>query len=173
MLQLVEYSHLVYLFLLLHVRPIQSLGCFKCLTTNFINDSCQDPFNPSENRFENDCQATIHGKNGFFPARYCVKITGIVVDIEKTLNRTLLKRRLFLRTCITENIMESSRSSDSTGNFRLKNFVNIDGEIRLQGTIALCSLDGCNGSFSWKSNQTKTERTLLFVLLIFLIIFQC
>jgi hypothetical protein len=40
--------------------------------------------------------------------------------------------------------MESTRSLDSTGNFRLRNFASIHGEIKMQGTITLCTLDGCN-----------------------------
>ncbi len=121
-----------------------SLSCFKCMTTNILNDTCSDPFNPIYNRFEPECQATIKGKNGLFPARFCAKISGIIVDIDQNLNRSLIHKNLYLRTCITENIMESTRSLDSTGHFRLKNFATIDGEIKMQGTITLCTTDGCN-----------------------------
>lgn len=116
------------------------------MTTNFLNDTCNDPFNPIYNRYEIECQATIKDKNGLFPARFCVKISGIIVDIDQNLNRSLIHKTLYLRTCITENIMESTRSLDSTGNFRLKNFATIQGEIKLQGTISLCTTDGCNNA---------------------------
>ena len=125
---------------------IESLSCFKCLTTDFRNDTCRDPFNPIDNRYEIECQATVKDKHGLFPARFCAKISGIIVDVDPHLNRSLIQRHIFLRTCITENIMESTRSSDSTGNFYLKNFANIPGGVRMQGTIALCTLDGCNRS---------------------------
>ncbi|CAM2712892.1 unnamed protein product [Rotaria socialis] len=72
------------------------------MTTNYENDTCSDPFNPIDNRLENECLATSK-----------------------------------------DNIMDSTRSSDSTGNFRLKNFNQIKG-VRMQGTITLCSHDGCN-----------------------------
>ena len=121
-----------------------SLSCFKCMTTDFLNDTCSDLFNPIYNRFEPECQATIKGRDGLFPARFCVKISGIIVDVDRGLNRSLIHKNLYLRTCITENIMESTRSLDSTGNFRLRNFANIPGEIKIQGTIALCTFDGCN-----------------------------
>ena len=114
------------------------------MTTNFLSDTCSDPFNPIDNRFEPECQATIKDKNGVFPARFCAKISGVIVDMDRNLNRSLLHKRLYLRTCITDNIMDSTRSSDSTGNFRLKNFAGIPGGIRMQGTINVCSIDGCN-----------------------------
>ncbi len=119
------------------------LSCFKCMTINFENDTCSDPFNPIDNRLESECLATSYGKNGVFPARFCVKISGIVVDVDRNVNRSLLHKKLYLRTCIIDNIMDSTRSYDSTGNFRLKNFNQIKG-VRMQGTITLCSHDGCN-----------------------------
>lgn len=142
-----------------------ALSCFKCMTTNFLNDTCSDPFHPIYNRFEPECQATIKGKNGLFPARFCAKISGIIVDIDKNLNRSLIHKNLFLRTCVTENIMESTRSLDSTGNFRLKNFASIHGEIKLQGTITLCTLDGCN-----QANFQRIYIYKIMFLVLFLII---
>lgn len=132
------------LLILCFIHHISSLSCFKCMTTNIHNDTCSDPFSPIYNRFEPECQATIKGRDGLFPARFCVKISGIIVDIDHNLNRSLIHKHLYLRTCITENIMESTRSLDSTGNFRLRNFASIYGEIKMQGTITLCTLDGCN-----------------------------
>jgi hypothetical protein len=130
------------------------------MTTDFVNDTCRDPFHPIDNRLETECQATIKDKNGLFPARFCAKISGIIVDIDKHLNRSLLHRHLYLRTCITDNIMDSTRSSDSTGNFRLKNFANINGGIRMQGTITLCSVDGCNHA------RSMTMPTMALIVLI-------
>ncbi|CAF3422569.1 unnamed protein product [Rotaria sp. Silwood1] len=128
------------------------------MTTNFLNDTCSDPFNPIDNRFQPECQATIKGKNGLFPARFCVKISGIIVDIDRNVNRSLIHKNLYLRTCITENIMSSTRASDSTGNFRLKNFADISGGIKMQGSIALCTTDGCNQA----NFQTIHKLTVLF-----------
>lgn len=131
------------ILLIAFVQSCLSLSCFKCMTNNFENDTCSDPFNPVDNQLENDCLATSAGKSGFFPARFCVKISGTVVDVDRNVNRSLLHKRLFLRTCIIDNIMDSTRSTDSTGNFRLKNFNQIKG-VRMQGTITLCAFDGCN-----------------------------
>jgi len=153
--------------LILSIRTATStLSCFKCMTTDFHNDTCSDPFNPIYNRYEQECQATIKDKNGLFPARFCVKISGIIVDIDQNLNRSLIHKNLFLRTCITENIMESTRSLDSTGNFRLKNFANIPGEIKMQGTITLCTLDGCNQA------NIQTLNNMLLVFSLFLMTYK-
>lgn len=140
------------LFMLHFINDINSLSCFKCMTTNFLNDTCSDPFNSIDNRIEHECQATIKGKNGLFPARFCAKISGIIVDIDHKLNRSLIHQNLYLRTCITENIMASTRASDSTGNFRLKNFADIHGSIKMQGSISLCTTDGCNRATIKKIN---------------------
>jgi hypothetical protein len=134
------------------------------MTTDFETDTCSDPFNPIDNRLENECLATSYGKNGLFPARFCVKISGVIVDVDRNVNRSLLRKRLYLRTCITDNIMDSTRSSSSTGNFRLKNFNEIKG-VRMQGTITLCSQDGCNQA----NLLTKKSLIILLVPFFFLI----
>ncbi|CAF2137471.1 unnamed protein product [Rotaria magnacalcarata] len=133
------------------------------MTTNYENDTCSDPFNPIDNRLENECLATSKGKNGLFPARFCVKISGTIVDVDRNVNRSLLHKSLYLRTCIIDNIMDSTRSSDSTGNFRLKNFNQIKG-VRMQGTITLCSHDGCNQA----NLLTTNSITILFFAFFFL-----
>ena len=154
------------LLMLCSLHRYSSLSCFKCMTTDFVNDTCSDLFNPIYNRFEPECQATIKGRDGLFPARFCVKISGIIVDLDQDLNRSLIHKNLYLRTCITENIMESTRSLESTGNFRLRNFVNIPGEIKIQGTISLCTLDGCNNAHR-SVNLYFTMIMVLFFLIIF------
>ncbi len=139
------------------------LSCFKCMTNDFPNDTCSDPFNPIDNHLENECLASSYGKNGLFPARFCVKISGIIVDVDRNVNRSLLHKRLYLRTCIIDNIMDSTRSLDSTGNFRLKNFHQIKG-VRMQGTITLCSHDGCNHATIFLTNRSMLIIFLSFIL---------
>jgi hypothetical protein len=157
----------VFLFILsiYCVRTVDCLSCFKCMTTQFGNDTCSDPFNPIDNHLENECQATSNGRNGLFPARFCVKISGVIVDVDRGVNRSYLRKSLFLRTCITDNIMDSTRSSDSTGNFHLKNFDQIKG-VRMQGTITLCSVDGCNRTHR---HENSSNLLVVFVLFVFLI----
>lgn len=40
--------------------------------------------------------------------------------------------------------MESTKSMETSGSFRLKGFQGMPGSIRLQGYISLCTYDGCN-----------------------------
>lgn len=147
------------MLIIFNCKVVDCLSCFKCMTTQFENDTCADPFNPIDNHLETECQASSNGKNGLFPARFCVKISGIVVDVDPEVNRSLIRKSLYLRTCIADNIMDSTRSSDSTGNFRLKNFDQIKG-VRMQGTITLCSNDGCNRAHRF--HRTWTHFSFLF-----------
>ena len=62
------------------------------MTVNFENDTCSDPFNPIDNHLETECQAASYGKNGLFPARFCVKISGIIVDVDLIEQRACFSR---------------------------------------------------------------------------------
>ncbi|CAF4175477.1 unnamed protein product [Rotaria magnacalcarata] len=46
--------------------------------------------------------------------------SGTIIDIDQGLNRSLIHKCLCLRICITENIISSTKTSNSTRNFRLK-----------------------------------------------------
>ena len=83
-------------------------------------------------------------KDGTFPARFCVKITGRVLSIDNGANESYLNTLIYYRTCVVENIMESTKLLETSGNFRLKGFQNLNGSIRLQGFMSLCTYDGCN-----------------------------
>jgi hypothetical protein len=84
------------------------------------------------------------GKNGTFPARFCVKISGRVISIDGGANASYLNTVLYYRTCIVENIMDSTKLLETSGNFRLQGLQSMPGSIRLQGYMSLCTLDGCN-----------------------------
>ena len=47
-----------------------------------------------------------------------------------------------------DNIMDSTNSLETTGNFRLKGLNSMPGSIRLQGFMSLCTNDGLQ---SWTS----------------------
>ncbi|UJR26190.1 hypothetical protein I4U23_007533 [Adineta vaga] len=141
-----EYLSIFLLYCFVLIKPIssQGLSCFKCMTTNPSDDGCRDPFSSLINPVQINCQATSVGKNGTFPARFCVKISGRVLSIEGGGNISYLNTIIYYRTCVVDNIMESTKSLESSGNFRLKNFPSMIGSIRLQGTMSLCIYDGCN-----------------------------
>jgi len=84
------------------------------------------------------------GKNGTFPARFCVKISGRVTSVDGGANASFLNTVLYYRTCIVDNIMDSTKLLETTGNFRLQGLQSMPGSIRLQGSMSLCTLDGCN-----------------------------
>ena len=84
------------------------------------------------------------GKDGTFPARFCVKITGRVTSVDDGANSSYLNTVIYFRTCVVDNIMESTKSLETSGNFRLKGLHSMPGSIRLQGYMSLCTLDGCN-----------------------------
>ncbi|CAF1147854.1 unnamed protein product [Rotaria sp. Silwood1] len=141
-----EYLIAIILYFLLFIKPIscQGISCYKCMTIDSNNDACQDPFSSLLNPIHNNCQATSMGKNGTFSARFCVKISGRVTSVDGGANISYLNMNFYYRTCIVDNIMESTKSLETSGSFRLKGFQDMSGSIRLQGHISLCTHDGCN-----------------------------
>ena len=73
-----------------------------------------------------------------------MKITDRVTSIDGDANASYLNTILYYRTCVVDNIMDSTKSLETSGNFRLKGFQSVSGSIRLQGYMSLCSIDGCN-----------------------------
>ncbi|CAF2683354.1 unnamed protein product [Rotaria sp. Silwood2] len=162
-----EYLTVIILYFLLVIKPIsnQGISCYKCMTTNLNNDACQDPFSSLLNPIHNNCQATSMGKNGTFSARFCVKISGRITSIDGGANASYVNTIFYYRTCIVDNIMESTKSLETSGSFRLKGFQDMSGSIRLQGHIALCTYDGCNHA------RTLCSSVLIIILDLLLIIY--
>lgn len=50
--------HLFIVYCLILIKPItnQGLACYKCMTTNFNNDGCRDPFSSLLNPVHINCQ---------------------------------------------------------------------------------------------------------------------
>lgn len=106
------------------------------------------------------------GKDGTFPARFCVKISGRVVSIDGNANASYLNTVIYYRTCVIDNIMDSTNSLETTGSFRLIGFQSMDGSIRLQGSISLCTLDGCNHGQSLYSSPSTMMTSFLLIMYI-------
>ena len=83
-------------------------------------------------------------KNGTFPARYCMKISGRILSIEGNQNHSLLNSYIYYRSCLIDNIMDSSKALETSGNFRLKGYLDLETSFRVQGSLSLCIFDGCN-----------------------------
>lgn len=66
------------------IKKVEAIGCYKCSTTDAFgtNDTtCNDPFNPGnslKSLYEDDCKAGQDNRVGSFPARYCLKVSGII-----------------------------------------------------------------------------------------------
>lgn len=106
------------------------------------------------------------GKNGTFPARFCVKISGRVLSIEGDASIPYVNTVIYYRTCVVENIMESTKLLETSGNFRLKNFQSQNGSIRVQGFMSLCAFDGCNTAHYLKSSLSTIIIGLLAIYLL-------
>ncbi|CAF4904975.1 unnamed protein product [Rotaria sp. Silwood1] len=113
-----QFSALILYFSVL-TEPIsnQGLACYKCMTNNTENDGCRDPFSSLINPIHINCQATSVGKNGTFPVRFCVKISGRILSIDGNANASYLNTVIYYRTCVVDNIMESTKSLETSGNF--------------------------------------------------------
>ena len=55
-----------------------NIDCFKCVSLNGNNPSCEDPFhnNYSSSILESPCMGGRKGRNGVFPATACIKLAG-------------------------------------------------------------------------------------------------
>lgn len=77
-------SFLVAGSLLTNVQPVASAGidCFKCVSLNHSNPSCEDPFhnNYTTKILERPCMGGRKGRNGLFPASSCTKVVGDYAD---------------------------------------------------------------------------------------------
>jgi hypothetical protein len=58
------------------------IDCFKCVSLNGTNQSCEDPFhnNYTTGLLESPCMSGRKGRNGLFPASACVKLSGTYAD---------------------------------------------------------------------------------------------
>lgn len=69
---------------LINVKPVFSSGidCFKCVSINGSNPSCEDPFhnNYTSKILERPCMGGRKGRNGLFPASSCTKVAGTYAD---------------------------------------------------------------------------------------------
>jgi len=72
------------LILWVYILPSPAIGidCFKCVSVNGTNPSCEDPFhnNYTSNLLERPCMGGRKGRNGLFPASACIKLAGKFAD---------------------------------------------------------------------------------------------
>lgn len=67
----------------MHLILGRAIDCFKCLSENKNNPTCEDPFhnNYTTDILQTPCMGGRKGRDGVFPATACIKITGIFGNI--------------------------------------------------------------------------------------------
>lgn len=100
------------------------IDCYVCSSKNNSNPACTDPFHPIYNQLSVGCHQGMEGRQGLFPARYCIKMKG-----ESSIDGT----ETIIRYC------------------SLKTFDNMCGKFKFEdvpytGCIVSCDKRACNGS---------------------------
>ena len=61
--------------------PVAGIACFKCVSVNGDNPSCEDRFHNNATagivELVSPCMAGRKGRDGLFPASDCIKVTGV------------------------------------------------------------------------------------------------
>ncbi|XP_021350962.1 uncharacterized protein LOC110448832 [Mizuhopecten yessoensis] len=100
------------------------IDCYVCDSKNNTDPHCGDPFHPLYGKLVTNCRQGRDGRSGFFPARYCTKISGVsMTDNTVTV----------IRSCAIESL------ENMCGMFDL------EGE-RYTGCVLTCESDACNGA---------------------------
>ena len=65
-------------YILTFLVSSSGIDCFKCVSINGSNPSCEDPFhnNYTLDILERPCMGGRKGRNGLFPASSCTKVAG-------------------------------------------------------------------------------------------------
>ena len=93
-------------------------------------------------------------------------MSGRVTSVDDGANASYLNTIFYYRSCVVDNIMDSTNSLETTGNFRLKGLNSMPGSIRLQGFMSLCTNDGCNRGHVLDSSVSIILISLLMVMYI-------
>nr|XP_045617687.1 uncharacterized protein LOC123770068 [Procambarus clarkii] len=147
------------LMLLLLLMPLATgvlgIDCFKCVSVNGDNPSCEDPFhnNYSTAMMQSPCLAGRKGREGLFPATACIKLAGIYDDTGQTI--TIRSCALDSGTLTTDT--EIIRMSHCGGFYFQQKYV--------KGCLQSCDdYEGCNGSPSSRHASWSTISLALLLL---------
>ncbi|XKL59083.1 hypothetical protein PGB90_000099 [Kerria lacca] len=74
----VFYFYTISVIILTTCELCESIDCYKCVSLNWNNRACNDPFhtNFTDGILESPCMGGRKGRNGLFPATACIKLTG-------------------------------------------------------------------------------------------------
>ncbi|XP_022904434.2 uncharacterized protein [Onthophagus taurus] len=138
---------------------VNSIDCFKCISINNDYQPCEDPFhnNYTTDILESPCMGGRKGRDGLFPATFCIKITGTFADNKTTL--TLRGCALDSGTLTTDT--EIVRMSHCGGFYY--------GESYVRGCVQSCNdADACNLSSKFQLNLFILNISTLYTLYFFM-----
>lgn len=139
--------------LLSMLQACRGLDCFKCVSLDGNNPSCEDPFhhNFSQDILAAPCLAGRKSRNGLFPATACIKLNGVYEETGQT---------MMVRSCA----LDSGTLTVDTEIVRMSHCGSFYFEDRyVKGCLQSCTEDACNGASTFLSRRTRS--LLLFVVL--------
>ena len=78
----------------LYCIPVAGIACFKCVSVNGDNPSCEDRFHNNATagivELVSPCMGGRKGRDGLFPASDCIKVTGVYGEDRFQLLKDLL-----------------------------------------------------------------------------------
>ncbi|XP_055608247.1 uncharacterized protein LOC129755658 [Uranotaenia lowii] len=124
-------------YLMLTIKCVHGIDCFKCVSMNGANKACDDPFhnNFSTAILESPCMGGRKGRDGLFPATSCIKIAGYYDDTGETIT---------VRGCA----LDSGTLTTDTEIIRMSHCGRFFYDDRyVHGCLQSCNdADACNGS---------------------------
>ncbi|KAF0309815.1 Retrovirus-related Pol polyprotein from type-1 retrotransposable element R1 4 [Amphibalanus amphitrite] len=124
-------------FIRLFSHHVSAIDCFKCVSNDYDNPMCEDPFhnNFTSEIYESPCMGGRKDRNGLFPATACIKLNGVFPDTGK---------RLMVRGCA----LDSGTLTTDTEIIRMSHCGGLEFQGRyLKGCLQSCDdIDGCNGA---------------------------
>lgn len=119
-----------------------AIDCYDCNSFNNSDPTCGDPFHPAYGELKRDCQQGKDGFIGLYPAKYCIKLIGTIVedDIE-----------MVYRGCSLDDL------DNQCGDFKFEG-------VRYRGCMMSCTENACNGAVNW-SGLTLMSAIVMTLLL--------
>ncbi|CAF1047570.1 unnamed protein product [Rotaria sordida] len=117
---------------------VLSISCYKCLSINGSNPSCEDPFQGDVtgklSLLYTPCLTNLRGRNGLFPATHCIKLVAR--------SRAPIPIQYMYRTCGRDEADDNGITRSSHCGFLKLDW--IDKNQRFRGCLNICDKDACN-----------------------------
>lgn len=147
---------LLILLMMTMTEGAMAIDCFKCVSVNGDNPSCEDPFhnNFTIGMLESPCMAGRKGREGLFPATACIKLAGVYDS-----GQSIMIRSCALDSGTLTTDTEIIRMSHCGGFYFQKKYV--------KGCLQSCDdTEGCNGATTTSHFDPSTVMAGLFFLIV-------